>query len=97
MAANPAEAQRRALTSGIMEAVGFMGVGWLYSGRPFIGIMLLGGWIAGFLTFMYVVLAVAGGASALPYLLALFYTFTILSGVTCYRSYMRASRHETIA
>jgi cytochrome c oxidase cbb3-type subunit 1 len=92
--ADPSDAHRRALTSGILEAVGFMGVGWLYSGRPFIGIMLLGGWIAGFLTFMYVVLAVAGGASALPFLLALYYAFTIFSGVACYRSYLRETRQQ---
>jgi hypothetical protein len=94
---NPADAQRRALTSGIVEAVGFMGVGWLYSGRPFIGIMLLGGWIAGFLTFMYVVLAVAGGAGALPFLLVLYYAFTISSGVVCYRSYLRQTGEQIAA
>jgi cytochrome c oxidase cbb3-type subunit 1 len=97
LATDPASAQRRALTSGIIEAVGFMGVGWLYSGRPFIGIMLLGGWIAGFLTFMYVVLAVAGGAAALPYMLGLYYTCTIISGVACYRSYLRQAEQQIAA
>jgi cbb3-type cytochrome oxidase subunit 1 len=92
VAATSAESQRRAIASGLIEALGFMGVGWLYSGRPFIGIMLLGGWIAGFLTFMFVVLAIAGGAAALPYLLMLYYAFTILSGVVCYRSYLREAR-----
>ena len=38
----------------------FMGVGWLYSGRPFIGIMLLGAWIS-MLTIAYVILAIAVG------------------------------------
>jgi heme/copper-type cytochrome/quinol oxidase subunit 1 len=85
------EGQRRALASALVEAVGLLGIGWLYSGRPFIGIMLLGGWISGFLTFTFVVLAVAGAGSLLP-LLAAYYALALLSAVACYRTYLRDAR-----
>ena len=91
-----AAAQRKALASGLIEAVGLMGIGWLFSGRPFIGIMLLGGWISGFLTFMYVVSAIAGG-TVIPYFAIIFYTFTLISGFNCYRSYMRDARARLAA
>jgi hypothetical protein len=65
-----------------------MGIGWLYSGRPFIGIMLLGGWIS-LLTIAYVILAIAGGAGLLPLLLVVFLCLTVLSSFGCYRSYLR--------
>lgn len=86
-----ADAQRKALASAGLEVVGFMGIGWLYSGRPFIGIMLLGGWIS-LLTIAYVILAIAGGAALLPYLLVIFLALTLFSAVTCYRSYLRDAR-----
>jgi len=89
----PGEAQRKAIASALIEAVGFMGIGWLYSGRPFVGIMLLGGWIS-LLTIAYVILAIAGaGASALlPVLLVIFLCLTFLSAIGCYRSYLRDAR-----
>jgi hypothetical protein len=91
-----AEGQRKALVSGMMEALGgaagFMGMGWLYSGRPFIGIMLLGSWGGGFWTFAYVVLAVAGGANLIPVLLVPWIVIPVLSGIGCYRSYLRDAR-----
>ena len=80
----------------LIEAMGLMGIGWLFSGRPFIGIMLLGGWISGFLTFMYVVSAIAGG-TIIPYFAVIFYTFTLISGFNCYRSYMRDARARLAA
>jgi hypothetical protein len=91
-----ADAQRRGITAGLMEAfggaLGFMGMGWLMSGRPFVGIMALGSWGGGFWTFVYVVLAVAGGASLLPVLLIPWFGLPVLSGIGCYRSYINDAR-----
>ena len=85
------DAQRKAISSALLEVIGFMGVGWLYSGRPFIGIMLLGAWIS-LLTIAYVILAIAGSAGLLPLLLVIFLCLTLLSGIGCYRSYLRDAR-----
>lgn len=94
----PTNAQRKALTTFLFEAVGgalgFMGMGWIFSGRPFIGIMLLGSWGGGFWTFVYVVLAVAGGAGLLPFLLVPYFALPVLSGVLAYRSYVQDARHH---
>ncbi|MDQ6692810.1 MAG: cbb3-type cytochrome c oxidase subunit I [Chloroflexota bacterium] len=92
----PADAQRKAIAIFAMEAIGgalgFMGIGWIYSGRPFIGTMLLGGWAGGFWTFTYVVLAVSGGIGLLPVLLIPYFTMPVLSAIGCYRSFMRDVR-----
>ncbi len=89
-------AQRKALSTFAFEAVGgalgFMGMGWIYSGRPFIGIMLLGSWGGGFWTFVYVVLAVAGGAGLLPFLLIPYFALPFISGLLAYRSYLLHAR-----
>lgn len=89
-------AQRRAIVAGLFDALGgglgFMGMGWIYSGRPFIGIMLLGSWGGGFWTLVYVIFAVAGGDQLLPVVLVPYFVLPILSGVACYRSYMRDAR-----
>ena len=90
---NFAEAQRRALASAGLEVIGLMGVGWLYSGRPFIGMMLMGGWIS-LLTIAYVILAIAGGAALLPFLLVIFFGLAVFSGVSCYRTYLRDARQS---
>jgi hypothetical protein len=93
---DPVAAQRRGLAAFLLEALGgglgFMGMGWIYSGRPFVGIMMLGSWGGGFWTFVYVVLAVAGGDQLLPVLLIPYFTLPVLSGIGCYRSYMRDTR-----
>lgn len=86
--ANRAEAQRKALTGFGLEAIGMMGLGWFYTGRPFIGIMLMSGWV-GFLTILYLVVAIMGNASLLFALLVPYFVLAILSGLGCYRSYMR--------
>jgi cytochrome c oxidase cbb3-type subunit 1 len=98
---NLAEAQRRGLTGLAMEAVGgalgLMGLGWLLTGRPFIGIMILGSWGGGFWTMAYVVIAAANGAPLLPFLLIPYFTLPVLSGIGCYRSYMREARRHLAA
>lgn len=91
---SPALAQRRALTSALMECI-FPGLGWFFSGRPFIGILMFSlGTI--FLTVVYVVIAIAGNGG--PFLaLALTYLAIILcSGFACYRTYMTSLRDETL-
>ncbi|MEO6457375.1 MAG: hypothetical protein ABIO92_03740, partial [Chloroflexia bacterium] len=91
-------AQRKGLATFLFEAIGgalgFMGMGWIFSGRPFIGIMLLGSWGGGFWTFVYVVLAVAGGAGLLPVLLVPYFALPVLSGLLAYRSYMENAREH---
>lgn len=93
---NLGAAPSRAAVAFLLEAVGgafgFLGLGWIYSGRPFIGIMALGSWAGGFWTFTYVVFAVAGGAGLLPVLLVPYFMTPVLSAVGCYRSYMRDVR-----
>ena len=86
---------RRAILSSCMEAL-FLGLGWFFSGRPFIGILMfsLG---TGYLTVVYVVLAVAGNSGPFPVLLAIYAAMIILSGTGCYRSYVRDMRLSTEA
>jgi cytochrome c oxidase cbb3-type subunit 1 len=91
-----ASARRRALAVLLLEVLGgglgFMGMGWFFSGRPFIGVMMLGSWAGGFWTFAYVVFAVSGGASLLPVLLVPYFVLPVLSGLTAYRTYLRDIR-----
>jgi hypothetical protein len=89
-AADLATAQRRAIGSSLMEVI-FLGLGWFFSGRPFVGIMMfsLG---AIYLTVAYVVVAIAGNSGPFPYLIAAYAAMIVLSGLGCYRSYMSDSR-----
>lgn len=93
---NRAENQRRGLIATALEAVGFLGLGWFYSGRPFIGVMLMGGWV-GFLTIVYVVLAILEDSSLLAALLLPYLLCAMLSAVGCYRSYRRGVREDLLA
>jgi cytochrome c oxidase cbb3-type subunit 1 len=85
--ADPGAAQRRAVGSSLMEFI-FLGLGWFFSGRPFIGILMfsLG---AIYLTVVYVVIATAGNGGPFPYLLAAYVSMLLLSAIGCYSSYMR--------
>ena len=89
------EAQRKSFVALGLEVIcgglGFPGLGWFYSGRPFIGIMLLGAWGGMFWTFTYVVLA-SGGSGLLTALLIVYFALGTLSGIGCYRSYLRDAR-----
>lgn len=96
ISANPAENQRRVLLATVLEAVGFLGLGWFYSGRPFIGVTLISGWV-GLLTAVYVVVAIAEDASMLPALLLAYYLSAWVSAVGCYRSYMRDVREGQLS
>jgi hypothetical protein len=44
-----------------------------------------------------VVLAVAGGANLIPPLLVPYFTIPLLSGIGCYRSYLRDARLHVAA
>jgi hypothetical protein len=88
--ADPAAAQRRAAGSSLLE-IAFLGLGWFFSGRPFMGILMFSlGTV--YLTVVYVVLAVASNTGPFPYLLAIYVTMIVLSGLGCYRSYLRDTR-----
>ncbi|MEO5952431.1 MAG: hypothetical protein ABIQ44_08220, partial [Chloroflexia bacterium] len=92
--ASPVLAQRRAFTSAFMECI-FPGLGWFFSGRPFIGTMLFSiGTI--FLTVVYVVIAIAGNGG--PFLtLGLIYLAIILSSAaSCYRTYITSNREDAL-
>ena len=84
---NLAAAQRKAVLSACLEIV--IGLGWLYSGRPFVGAMLLGFCGGMFWTFAYVVMATSGGAGPLPFLLGLYAAMLLISATGNYRSFMR--------
>jgi cytochrome c oxidase cbb3-type subunit 1 len=90
-----ADAQRKAITTSVVESaggwLGFMGLGWFMSGRPFIGIMALGSWGGCFWTFAYVIIA-SGGMGLLTALLVPYFILGLLSGVGCYRSYLQDAR-----
>jgi cytochrome c oxidase cbb3-type subunit 1 len=96
MPADMESAQRRALGAALIEAfagaIGFLGMGWILSGRPLLGILMLGSWAGGFWTFVYVVFAVAGGAQLLPFVLVPYFIVPVLSAIGCYRSFVRESR-----
>lgn len=102
MPPSPAMAHRRALIGSAIEALGgglgFMGMGWIFSGRPFVGIMMLGSWGGVFWTTAYVAWAIVGGTGLMGILLVPWFTLPILSGIGCYRSYMRDARgHLAVA
>lgn len=88
---SPGEAQRRALGGFFVEAIGFLGFGWFISGRPFIAVMLMSGWVS-FLTILYVVIAILGNANLFVLLMLPYFVIAVLSGIGCYRSYMRDAR-----
>lgn len=95
ISANPAENRRRVLLAAVLEALGFLGLGWFFSGRPFIGVILMSGWV-GFLTVIYVVVAIAEDASMLPGLMLAYYIGALFSAIACYRSYMRDVREAQL-
>jgi hypothetical protein len=93
-AASPAQAQRRALTSAVMECI-FPGLGWFFSGRPFIGTMMFSlGTI--YLTIVYVVIAIAGNAGPFLTLGILYLAIILLSGAASYRTYLSSIKGEAL-
>lgn len=80
------QARTRALLSALMEFV-FLGLGWFFSGRPFIGTLMftLG---AFYLTIVYGVIALLGDSAFLPSALV-YVGLLIFSGLSSYNTYMR--------
>ncbi len=97
--ANLADAPRRALLAGFIETMGgwlgFMGMGWLTSGRGFIGMLVLALWAALYWSFLFILLAVtqAGAEAVVPVLLTWFF-FPLLSGYGAYRTYLSGARQQ---
>jgi cytochrome c oxidase cbb3-type subunit 1 len=97
--ANPAEAPRRALIAGFIETMGgwlgFMGMGWLTSGRGFIGMLVLALWAALYWSFLFILLAVtlAGPEALVPVILTWFF-LPLLSGYGAYRTYLTGAREQ---
>ncbi|MBF6613612.1 MAG: cbb3-type cytochrome c oxidase subunit I [Chloroflexi bacterium] len=83
-------AQRRAAVGLALELL-FVGIGWFFSGRPFVGIMALSGAV-GYTSVAYVVIAIAGNSALLPFLIGMYYVAALFSALGCYRSYMRDAR-----
>ncbi|MGA7732818.1 MAG: cbb3-type cytochrome c oxidase subunit I [Chloroflexia bacterium] len=89
---SPAVAGRRAIASALLECV-FPGLGWFFSGRPFIGIMMFSlGTI--YLTIVYVVVAIAGNTGPFLALVLVYLAMVLASGATCYRTYVSSLRDE---
>ena len=94
---DPRQIVRRGLQLAIYEMgagwAGFMGMGWIMSGRGFIGIMLLSVWAGIYWTTLFVLLAVtqAGplGIGIMAFTWALLPT---LSGLAVYRTYLTGAR-----
>jgi cytochrome c oxidase cbb3-type subunit 1 len=81
-----AQARSRASISALLEIV-FLGLGWFFSGRPFIGTLMftLG---AFYLTIVYGVVALLGDAAFLPSALV-YAALLIFSAFSSYSTYMR--------
>jgi hypothetical protein len=97
--AHPHEAPRRALLAGILEVMGgwlgFMGMGWLTSGRGFIGMLVLLLWAAVYWSYLFIVLAVtAAGPQALLWALIPWIGLPLLSGYGAYRTYLSGARRQ---
>ncbi len=88
-------AQRKAIAAVVLEMV-FIGIGWVFSGRPFVGVMVMAAGVS-FTTVVYVILAIAGGDALLVPLLMSYYAIAIVSSINCYRSYMRDVKLHLIA
>jgi hypothetical protein len=88
---SPADAQRRALVSSAFELVGFVGLGWMLSGRAFLGILLLTTW-GGFWTVVGAAMAITGGLEIPPLFLGLSLIVPVTSAIGCYRTYIRDTR-----
>ena len=90
--ASPALAQRRAITSAFMECI-FPGLGWFFSGRPFMGTMMFSlGTI--FLTVVYVVIAFAGNGGPFLTLGIIYLAIIFLSATFCYRTYVSSMKND---
>jgi hypothetical protein len=89
---DPSQVQRRGLVSALLECV-FPGLGWFFSGRPFIGIIMFSLGTA-YLTLVYIVIAVAASGGPFPVLAGLYIATVLSSSVLCYRSYLSDSRVE---
>ena len=96
---DPREAPRRALLAGFLETMGgwlgFLGMGWLTSGRGFIGMLVLLLWAAVYWSYLFIVLAVtsAGPQALLPALIP-WVGLPLLSGYGAYRTYLSGARHQ---
>lgn len=80
------QARSRAVLSALLEFV-FLGLGWFFSARPFIGTLMftLG---AFYLTIVYVVIALVGDSAFLPSALV-YVGLLIFSALSSYNTYMR--------
>lgn len=91
-AASTSEANRRALISAVMECI-FPGLGWFFSGRPFIGILMFSlGTL--YLTIVYVVVAIAGNSGPLLTLLFIYILIALASGAASYRTYVSSMKDD---
>ena len=80
-------AQRRGLVSVVLEII-FLGLGWFFSGRPFIGILMFSlGTL--YVSIAFVVLGIAGNGGPAPVLITVYILLLLLSAAAVYRTYMR--------
>jgi cbb3-type cytochrome oxidase subunit 1 len=72
---------------------GFLGMGWLLSGRAFIGVMVLAVWAGIYWSTLFILLAVtSAGPVGIAITVALWISLPLLSGIAVYRTYMAGAR-----
>lgn len=91
---SPALAFRRAITASVMECI-FPGLGWFFSGRPFMGILMFSLGTA-YLTIVYVVVAFAGNAGPFLTLIIIYLVIILSSALACYRTYFTSLRQDDL-
>ncbi|MGI8588099.1 MAG: cbb3-type cytochrome c oxidase subunit I [Chloroflexia bacterium] len=94
---DPRQLTRRALQLAVTEAgagwAGFMGMGWLMSGRGFIGIMILSLWAGVYWSSLFILFAVTqAGPLAIGIMVFTWLLLPFLSAVAVYRTYMGGAR-----
>jgi cytochrome c oxidase cbb3-type subunit 1 len=88
---------RRALQLAVYEMgagwAGFLGMGWIMSGRGFIGVMLLSVWAGIYWTTLFVLLAVtAAGPVGMTIMVGTWLLLPTLSALAVYRTYLTGAR-----
>ncbi len=94
---DPSQIARRGLQLAFYEVAGgwagFMGMGWLLSGRGWIGMVLLAIWAGVYWSALFILLAVtSAGPIGIAILIATWISLPLLSGLVVHRTYLGGAR-----